>query len=247
DTIVHEPRHGASRATVILVHGITVDRDEGGMFVRLADHLAAAGHTAIRFSFRGHGNSGGSTTGATIAGEILDLQAVIDHARSMNAGPLVIVAASFGAVPTALTLPYVPDLAALVLWSPVLDLRRTFTEPELPWGKDNFGAEQQQALRREGSLLVDGEWKLGRVLFDEMRLYDPQSPLLTSSVPTLAVHGDRDTYVPYDVTKAVAAQRPGTELHTVAGSGHGFDTREREDEAIAVTVDWVARRFKAER
>jgi alpha-beta hydrolase superfamily lysophospholipase len=34
--------------------------DEGGMFVRLADRLAETGFSVLRFSFRGHGKSGGA-------------------------------------------------------------------------------------------------------------------------------------------------------------------------------------------
>jgi alpha/beta superfamily hydrolase len=51
--------------------------DEGGMFVRLADRLAAKGFDLLRFSFRGHGHSGGTQIGLTIAGEMLDLQAAL--------------------------------------------------------------------------------------------------------------------------------------------------------------------------
>src|SRR5258705_3334823 len=65
---------GEARGLVVLVHGITVDMDEGGMFVRLADHLAAAGLASVRFSFRGHGASGGRSQDMTVAGEVLDLE-----------------------------------------------------------------------------------------------------------------------------------------------------------------------------
>lgn len=146
DAIIHQ-QDGRFRPTVILAHGITVDMDEGGMFVRLADRLARAGFTTVRFSFRGHGRSGGTQRGATIAGEMLDLDAFVGHARANYPSPLAVVAASFAAVPVALSLPYLHDLAALVLWNPVLDLRRTFTQPELPWGVDNFGARATAAPR----------------------------------------------------------------------------------------------------
>lgn len=33
------------------------------------------------------------------------------------------------------------------------------------------------------------------------------------------------------------------EFHTVVGSDHGVDSREREDEAIAVTVSWLSRQY----
>ena len=94
------------------------------MFVRLADRLASEGFAVLRFSFRGHGHSGGTQRGVTIAGEMLDLQAATELALRGYGPPLRIVAASFGAVSTLLSLPYLRErLAALVLWNPVLDLR----------------------------------------------------------------------------------------------------------------------------
>lgn len=180
---------GLRRGAVLLVHGITVNMDEGG------------------------GRFG---------------------------GPLSVVAASFGAVPTALSLPWLShDVHRLVLWNPVLDLRRTFLEPELPWGQDNFGRHQLEELAKAGSLAVDGSFNLGRVLFSEFTVHDPFEMFVNSQVRALVVHGDRDTAVSYEVAADAVAKRQGTQLHTVVGSDHGFDSRAREDEAITVTVDWL--------
>lgn len=235
---------GPALGTVVAAHGITVDMDEGGMFVRLADRLASAGFNVVRFTFRGHGRSGGSPEGMTIAGELLDLQAAGDVARSEAAGKgLSLVAASFGAVSAALSLPWLDRLlTGVVLWNPVLDLRRTFVDPELPWGIENFGPAQQQRLRQDGRLLIDGEFPIGRVLWEEMHLYRPLPEFLRSTTPALVVHGDSDTYVSYEIARDAASRRAACEFHTVKGSGHGFDSREAEGEAIAVTVDWLADR-----
>jgi len=242
DAAVHRPQ-GGPVGTVIQAHGITADKDEGGMFVRLADQLSAAGFAVLRFSYRGHGASSGTPRGMTIAGELLDLQAAVEHAQDEHPGPLCIVAASFGAVSTALSLPYLEDqLAGLVLWNPVLDLRATFVEPELPWGLDNFSPSQQALLRTQGYLRVDGGFELGRVLFDEFTLYEPLSAFTASSVPTLIIHGDADTAVSYQIARTAVAAHRNAQLHTVVGSDHGFDTRDREDEAISVTVKWLAHR-----
>ncbi|MGY2125906.1 alpha/beta hydrolase [Nocardia gipuzkoensis] len=134
DTALHPASSSTGRGVVLLVHGITVDMDEGGgMFIRLAEQLDAAGFNVVRFSFRGHGNSGGTPRGVTVAGECLDLQAAVEAVRERFPGPLSIVAASFGAVSTTLSLPWLEStLHRLVLWNPVLDLRRTFVEPEWP-------------------------------------------------------------------------------------------------------------------
>lgn len=210
------------------------------MYRRLAEGLAERGWTVLRFSFRGHGASAGTQRGVTIAGEMLDLQAVTDFGLASYGGPLSIVAASFGAVSTALSLPALSGrMQRLVMWNPVLDLRRTFLEPELPWGKENFGPAQQELLRAQGYLVMDGEFELGRVLFEEFRHYQPDRYLLASDVPTLIVHGDQDNSVSYEIAREAATAKRDATLNTVAGSDHGFDTRQREDEAIGVTVDWL--------
>lgn len=67
DAVLHSRSGPRGRGVVVLAHGITADMDEGGMYVRLADRLAAAGFVVLRFSFRGHGHSGGTQRGVTIA------------------------------------------------------------------------------------------------------------------------------------------------------------------------------------
>ena len=239
DAAVHLPS-AEPIGTIVQAHGITVDKDEGGMFVRLADRLADSGFTVIRFSFRGHGQSAGTQRGVTIAGEMLDLQSAIEFVTREHPGPLSIVAASFGAVSSLLSLPYLTDsLTGLTLWNPVLDLRHTFLEPELPWGLENFGPAQQRLLHSQGHLLVDDEYALGRTLFEEFKHYQPADDLLATTVPALIVHGDKDTAVSYDISKTTAATHANCTLHTIAGSDHGFDSRSREDEAIDTTVNWL--------
>ncbi|TDQ00644.1 alpha/beta hydrolase [Labedaea rhizosphaerae] len=241
EAAVHAARGGVGRRTVIQVHGINADMTEGGMFVRLADRLADNDCDVLRFSFRGHGNSGGTSRGATIAGEMLDLEAAVAFATARFSGVLSLVASSFGAVSACLALPWLAgQLEKLVLWNPVLDLARTFVRPELPWGKDNFGPAQQKSLWADGFLTIDDEFEIGRVLFAEFDHYRPLDRLMASPVETLIVHGDRDSAVSYDIARAAADEKPGTVFHTVAGSDHGFDTREREDEAVGVTVQWIA-------
>jgi alpha-beta hydrolase superfamily lysophospholipase len=52
DAVVHSAA-GSPRGAVVLVHGITVDMDEGGKFVRLAERLAATGFGVLRYSDQG--------------------------------------------------------------------------------------------------------------------------------------------------------------------------------------------------
>ena len=241
DGAYHRSHAREARGAIVQAHGISADMDEGGMFIRLADQLAAQGFDVLRFSFRGHGRSGGTQIGLTIAGEMLDLQAAIAILTDRSMAPVSIIAASFGAASTCLLLPYLHEqLHALVLWNPTLDLRRTFIEPELPWGKRNFNPDAVQRLTSDGFLLLEGEYQIGRALYVELTAFDPLQRFIASPVRTAIVHGDRDTYVPYDVSARAAQQHRHCELITIEGADHGFDP-DKEDDAITPTVAWIDR------
>jgi alpha-beta hydrolase superfamily lysophospholipase len=238
---------------VLLVHGIGAEKDEDGRYVRLAAALADAGYRSLRFSFRGHGHSGGGPLAITIANEVTDVQSVLLAMDRMAMTPSSIVVSSFGTVPTLLALNFVstaaaplPGLGRLVLWYPVLDLRGTFLEPDLPWGKAHFGPQAVDRARREGSLVVEGPLLLPATLFAEMEHYDIEGELGRAALPTLVVHGSADTYVSYDVSRRAAAQSAMTTLMTIDGADHGFMGPGEEAAAVGATVAFVASGRRAE-
>lgn len=235
----------SARGTVLLAHGITQDMDEGGMFIRLAECLIDAGFNVARFSFRGHGDSDGTDRGATIAGERLDFETAFAHLKDQFPGPFFVIAKSFGAVSTSLSLDrFEDDITGLVLWNPVLDIEGTFLNPSLPWGKRNFTSDQLTQLETEGYLSIDGRFAMGRVLYDELARYDPGVHFKESSVPALVVHGDKDGIVPYEDTRRVAKAK-GADFHTIEGGSHGFvrsrvsQAPEERREHDRRTVEWI--------
>ena len=79
----------------------------------------------------------------------------------------------------------------------------------------------------------------------EPRVFDPLCPLrnVTKTYPpTLLLHGDNDTDVPFEqsVLMARELERQGVqhEFIAMAGKGHGFD-RDMSDPVIAATFDRV--------
>src|SRR3989344_7637187 len=66
---------------VVLVHGFSVDKEEDGIFTKLAKQLTEAGFATFRFDFRYHGESGGNWKDFTVSGEVEDLTEVVDFLK----------------------------------------------------------------------------------------------------------------------------------------------------------------------
>ena len=245
--LLHEPR-GVATASVVLAHGITVDKDENGesqagvgAFVQLAQALCNAQCNVLRFDFRGHGESEGSPEDMTIAGELLDLAASMEYARKHWPLPTALVAASFGAAPAVMYAADRHDIPCMVLWNPVLDLKKTFLEPILPWATQSFNKEGYELLEEHGYLLLDGFFKLGRALIDEMKTIRPFEYMERILCPVLTLHGEQDTYVPYTVAEKYARCNSRSQFVAVPDSEHGFGRTEDRQFLIPTTVDWVRR------
>ncbi len=239
-TIVRAAASGAR--LIVLVHGITVDKEEEGMFRRLATALAGAGFDSLRFSFRGHGHSSLLSVDMTISGEMTDLKSVVGYAESRLGGVHAAVASSFGAVSTSLLGKYLQGrIQKLVLWNPVLNLDKTFIHPSVSWGVKNFTGKNVVDVYQDGSFLIDDEFRVGLVFWEELHNFRPDLALTSTDFPVLILHGDQDTYVPFATSAELARSRPRTDLINVASSDHGFSTPEAERFAIERTVDFLSR------
>lgn len=248
EAVEHTPTRETPSGSVLLAHGITQDLTESNdVFVSLTEQLVDSGYSVVRFSYRGHGNSDGAEEGVTIAGECLDFKTVIEHLQTYHEPPYFVLAASFGAVSTCLSLPYIEeDVSGIVLWNPVLDLEATFIDPYLPWGIENFTGENLQHLLENDYLLIDESFRMGRVLYEEMKHYEPHEYFTRSSVPSIVLHGDQDDLVPLDVSTEVSDRKPNCEFERITDSAHGFKqadgSRTTEDihrEIITITTEWI--------
>lgn len=229
---------GTPKGMILLVHGIASEKEEGGLYTRLAAALAGAGFDSLRFDFRGHGQSSGNTVDMTIRGETEDLSAAIACARRYSDAPLGILAASFGTVSTMNYLQEGSHIHTLVLWNPVLDLQHTFTRPQMPWGKALFSEEKRLEMERTGVLHI-GAHPYGRALFDEMEEHFPYRVLEGLTIPVLTVHGDRDEITSYDLSMRYGAPNGNSETLTLSGVGHGFGAK--GNQAIDASVAWFSK------
>jgi uncharacterized protein len=87
---------GAPMAVVCHPHPAFGGRMDNPLVIALADAIAAAGWSAVRFNFRGLDGSEGKPTGGHQEHE--DVAAVVDWARAQGAARVALVGYSFGAL-----------------------------------------------------------------------------------------------------------------------------------------------------
>jgi pimeloyl-ACP methyl ester carboxylesterase len=181
-------RRGPVGAPVALViaHGFSMTSTDRRL-AELAALLADAGRAVYTFDFRGHGQSGGSSTLGDL--EMLDLDAVVRFARERGHERLVVVGASMGGF---VALRHAAQLGGV-------DAVIAVSTPAV-WGVS--------PRLRARALTVAVRNRVGRRILsargtrvDTTVRVPPTSPADLAAritIPVALVHGDRDPYVPAD-------------------------------------------------
>lgn len=229
-----------TRRCIVLCHGITVDKDEDGIFTELAEKLAKNGFTVFRFDFRGHGESEGDSIDLTVTGEKRDLESAIEFLQKLGYEEFGILAASFGGGAVSLFIGEHPHIVkALILWNAAIDYHNML-EPKVPWTKENFGKEAMEKLEKQGFIEIGSrKFKVGKALFKELRKLHPWKGLQKVEIPMLFIHGDKDTYVPYEDSVKYSNLFRNAKLETIKGGEHGFHDNKRDsDKADEATIQF---------
>jgi pimeloyl-ACP methyl ester carboxylesterase len=237
--ILHLPSKQTDKI-IILAHGITVDKDEDGTFPTLANLLANSGYAVLRFDFRGHGESEGKSIDMTLTGELLDLEAAVKMAKVSEYKNIGLLGASFGGGEAVLyATKYQDQLKALCLWNPVLNYDHTFINPYLPWIVKRKGHMRNDLQEKGWTTLGSHNFIIGKTLFDEMEQTYPFEELKKITIPTIIIHGNKDTYVPYEDSRNYVGNLQHGELIAIEGGEHGFhDSGEYAEQANQATLNF---------
>jgi len=234
--IWHLPKKQTTKA-IVLAHGITVDKDEKGIFIKLAEKLVQMGFAVFRFDFRGHGESGGKSVDMTITGELYDLEMAIEEVKKEGYTEIGLVGASFGGgISTLYFLKHQDDIDSFCLWNPVLNYDHTFLHPTLPWLTEKKDQMMKEIRENGWTTIGSRKFVVGKALFDDMATYMPFEVLKNISVPTLIVHGTKDTKVSYKDSKEYVHSLKNGQLIILDGAEHGFHKEWEAKRAIEETV-----------
>ncbi len=218
-------RSGSSDV-IVWMHGITVDKNEYLDFYREGEScFEKQGVSSVRFDFRGHGESSGTSLDFSIIGQNFDAQAVIEATgRWLGSGSRIhVVGTSFGAPPAIFAAARYPQLIhSVTLIAPVLSYRRTFLEPETEWAKEIFSSEGWRDLNDTGRLCFDETFCVSHRLVEEMRVIRPDIAMAELLQPIVIIHGENDSMVPYPASVEACRALPGVRFVSLANTDHGY-------------------------
>ncbi|MDD5192748.1 MAG: alpha/beta hydrolase [Candidatus Nanoarchaeia archaeon] len=235
-----------SNICIILCHGITVDKEEDGIFTNLAKEIVETNRfNVFRFDFRGHGESEGKSEDMTITGEKRDLEAAINLLKGRSYSRFGILAASFAGGAVCLYCGEHPEIPkALVLWNALIDYSSKIN-PVTEWGKRYWGKPAFDRVKKQGYTEIGSrKFKVGKEFMSEIKNLKPWKELKKLNIPILFVHGDKDAHIPYgDSVKYSKMFKKG--LATIKGAEHGFhDNKEDAEEANNATINFFYEVFE---
>ena len=190
--------------------------------------MAAAGISALRFSFSGNGESEGKFTDSTISKEVDDLGAVLDVLEGYT---VCYVGHSMGGAVGVLRASEDKRIQLLVSLAGMVHTR-AFAQRE-------FG----DVTPDEGFMWDEPDCPLSQAYMDDLTQIGTVVDLASQiTVPWLLVHGDEDDVVPIEDSRDILARaHDQTQLIRLQGANHVFS-----DESTPVMVERVIVWIKAQ-
>ncbi len=215
---------------IIMCHGFTGHKAETHrLFVAAARDFCGRGLAALRFDFRGSGDSAGEFRDMTISREIADAQAALDFLAfrpEVDADRLGVLGLSFGGCVAACLAGRDERVRALILWAAVANTQRVLEKLAAEWGA--------------GDILDLQGWVLGRGFLDDLAGIRPMEEVRDYAMPSLAVHGSEDEVVPVSEASDYRVALGGRcRLHLVEGADHVFSSLAWKSEAINVSGEFL--------
>ena len=221
DYTFHE---GEGDRIVVIGHGVTGNKDRPAL-VALAEGLAAAGISVLRFSFSGNGGSDGAFTDSTITKEVADLGNVIDALDGYN---VCYVGHSMGGAAGVLRASTDERIQLLVSLAGMVHTK-AFAQRE-------FG----DVTPDEGFMWDEPDCPLSHAYMDDMATIDSVAKNASKlAVPWLLIHGTEDDIVPVEDSRDILQYaNEDTKLVELPGVDHVFSG---DSAAIMVekVVTWI--------
>ncbi|ELY48915.1 alpha/beta hydrolase family protein [Natronolimnohabitans innermongolicus] len=195
---------GDGRGWIVFCHGFLSDKT--GSYEHRCQRAVREGYDAVRFDFRGCGESDGQFVDQTIGDKLADLRAVIEY---FDPPALVLFGSSFGGKVAFHAAVDESRVEAVATRAPVT-YNRTFDE-------------YRSVVAETGELVFDTGVCIDERFFEAFDAYPFADVAASLSVPVAIFHGRDDDSVPIaDSLEAASALETDVLLEAFAGEGHLF-------------------------
>ncbi|MCS7060416.1 MAG: alpha/beta fold hydrolase [Anaerolineae bacterium] len=239
--MLHLPHGDGPHPAVMLLHGLTGSRIESHrFFVHLSRALAAQGIAALRFDFRGSGDSEGEFQEMTAPGELSDAKAGLDWMvahPALDSARLGVAGVSLGGMIAAQLAGRNPSLLRAAALLAALADPALFASAAQQTANQS-GESPLEALARDGYFLLWG-YPLGMGFVQTIFEQQPVEDVKRFRGRVLIVHGTEDPTVPVqhaELYKDALGER--ATLHKLNSKTHVFDEPPVERQAIDLIVSW---------
>jgi pimeloyl-ACP methyl ester carboxylesterase len=205
---------------LVCCHGFLSDKS--GSYEGRCERAVAEGYDAVRFDFRGCGESGGDFVDQTLSAKLADLRAVLDHFEPASCA---LFGSSFGG---KVALHAAPD-----------DGRVEVVATRAPVTYNRAFDEAREAVDREGRHEFETGQAVDGRFFEDFERYPFADAAADLDVPVAILHGGADESVPIaDSLDAAAALETDVLFERFAGEGHRF-SRAAEARLRDRLFDWL--------
>jgi pimeloyl-ACP methyl ester carboxylesterase len=213
--------HGPGRTPGVMFCGGFMSDMTGNKATALEAHCRAAGRQYTRFDYRGHGQSGGIFTDATVGDWLGDALAVLDR---LTNGPQVIVGSSMGGwIMLLLALQRPARAHGLIGIAPAPDFVARMWEGFEPAVREEL--ERTGVYRRPSQYSAE-PYAITLKLLREGRNHLIMQKPIPVACPVRILHGMRDPDVPWQLSLTLAERLAGEDVVVtlVKGGDHRLST-----------------------
>ncbi|ELY39283.1 alpha/beta hydrolase family protein [Natronorubrum tibetense] len=205
---------------LIFCHGFLSDKS--GSYERRCRRAVKRGYNAVRFDFRGCGESDGAFVEQTLSSKLADLAAVVDR---FDPPSYALFGSSFG--------------GKVAFHAAVRDDRVEAVVTRAPVTYNRVFDEYRTAVDRDGECRFETGDSIDRRFFEDFAQYGFDTVEPTLDVPVAIFHGSQDDSVDVAHSFEAAAQlETDVLLETFATEGHLFSS-EAEERLLERTFHWL--------
>lgn len=206
----------------VTCHGLVSDKE--GSYEGRCERAVEEGYQAVRFDFRGCGDSDGDFEAATLSARVRDLQAVLKY---FDPGRVVLFGSSFGGTVALRTAVDGARVVAVATRAPAT-FARTFED-------------YRRAVAEHGEYRFETGHRLDDRFLVDLADYDFETIARRLTVPVAIFHGSDDESVPLtDSIAAVGEMTTDVALFRFQGEGHRFGDH-AEVRMQNHLFDWLSR------